>query len=80
MLSKTLNKLKMQSESEVVSGAKNLELSSKLKNQGHVKRLMHSFMQQDAAISSILSDSTHAKLNELKYDKRAFIPFVDERD
>jgi hypothetical protein len=40
---------------------------------------MNSFMQQDAAITSIVSGDEY-KVNEVNYDKRAFIPFKDERD
>ena len=41
-----------------------------LNNQGNVKRLINTFMR---------NSMTEMK-NQVKHDKRDFIPFVDERD
>ena len=62
----------MLSETQVVSGAKNLENGQRLSNEGHVKRIFKNYVRQNEVLKS--------QTNEVKYDKRCFIPFVDERD
>ncbi|CDW80615.1 UNKNOWN [Stylonychia lemnae] len=65
MLNRTFQDMKLIKDSGVISGSKNLEQHSKLNNHGHVKRIINQFMKQDIE---------HIK-NELKHDKRDFIPF-----
>lgn len=76
MLNKTLRDMKVQTNSKVISGPRNLEHACKLSNQGHIKRLMNSYIKEDRGLNQAMSIS----LNDVNYDKREFIPFVDERD
>eukprot|EP00347_Sterkiella_histriomuscorum_P023671 403333791 len=79
MLNKTMTTLKVQQNSKVISGPGNLQQISKLNNHGHVKRLMNSFIKNDEGLRQA-QDIANESINEVKHDKREFIPFVDERD
>ncbi len=72
MLNRTVGEIKFSKNSEVISGAKNLKHDIMLQNKGNVKRLMKDYIKQNLVLMS--------QKNEVKHDKREFIPFVDERD
>lgn len=64
--------MKVNRDTDVISGPRNLLNGEKLNNEGYVKKMLKDFVKQNEVLKS--------QINEVKHDKRIFVPFVDERD
>jgi hypothetical protein len=59
---------------DIIAGEKNLKLRDKLNNIGHIRKVLNTFIKKGG------SGHCRGHVNNLSYDKRVFVPFVDERD
>jgi hypothetical protein len=80
MLNQTLTSLKVAKTTTVVSGVANLAGLQSLQNQGRFKKLMREFMGGSCPEPTTGEGAGGSGMNDLAYDKRDFVPWVDERD